>query len=121
MAIPSGSGTEVLKRAVQGYATNTDENAHAIFTSTSNHIYLIKSIIILHRYNVTDATVDLIVDPASGADYYLLKTQGVPAAGSFVWNDVFVLQGGDTLKFECSSAGTTGFDVLCTYIDQDWS
>ena len=121
MAIPSGSGTEVLKRAVQGYATNTDENAHAIFTSTSNHIYLIKSIIILHRYNVTDATVDLIVDTASGSDYYLLKGQGVPASGSFVWNDVFVLQGGDTLKFECSSAGTTGFDVLCTYIDQDWS
>ena len=43
MAIPSGSGTEVLKRASQGYTTNTDENAHAIFTSTSNHIYLIKN------------------------------------------------------------------------------
>ena len=36
MAIPSGSGTEVLKRASQGYTTNTDENAPAIFTSTSN-------------------------------------------------------------------------------------
>ena len=121
MAIPSGSGTEVLKSGSLGYSTTTDENAHALFTSTSNHIYLIKSIIILHRYNVTDATVDLIIDPASGADYYLLKNQSVPSNGTFVWNDVFVLQGGDTLKFECASSGTTGFDVLCTYIDQDWS
>ena len=121
MTIPTGSGTEVLKRATLGYATTTDENSHAIFTSTNNHIYLIKSIIILHRYNVSDATVDITVDPASGNDYYLLKGQGVPASGSFVWNDVFVVQGGDTLKFECASGGTTGFDVLCTYIDQDWS
>ena len=121
MTIPTGSGTEVLKRASLPYGTTTDKNAHAIFTSTSNHIYLIKSVIIQHRYSVNDAKVDLFVDPASGADYYIIKDTLVPSLSTFVWNDVFVLQGGDTLKFKCASAGTTGFDVLCTYIDQDWS
>ena len=53
-------------------------------------------------------------------DRFLLKKQSLPAESSFVYNDKVVISDGETLKFyRETSAGN--FDVVTSYILQDWS
>ncbi len=120
MAIPSGSGTEVLKRA---YIDAAGESEGTILTGVANHIMTVISIIVCENANLTDSQFDMYVDyNLGGTDLYLLRNQGVGSKGTFVWSDRFAITGTDKLHIEGSSvSGTSVFDVWCTYIDQDWS
>ena len=116
MAIPSGSGTEVLKRA---YLDNASTTEQSIFDGVANHIYTIISIVILERNNASGNTFDLAVDyNASGNRQLILIAQPVAKQETFVFNDKIVLTGTDKLRFLCSGGN---FDVWCSYIDQDWT
>jgi dTDP-glucose pyrophosphorylase len=63
-------------------------------------------------------TINIYVNDASN-NTQLLSAQAIGAYETFVWNDKFVMIGGDKLVVNCGSAANV--DFLCTYIDQDWS
>jgi len=114
MAIPSGSGTEVLKR-ITLHANNA--GFAEILSGTANHIYTILSII----YNssiTTTQNISIRVNDGS-TDIYLLQEHQVSSSyGSFVWNDKFVMEGDDDL--DVYNSGSNG-DWYVSYIDQDWT
>lgn len=117
MAIPSGSGTEVLKRASLHAVTNSYQ---AIITGTANHIYTILSVIFCEQGEAAEL-INMRVDvSASGSNQIrLLEQQTIGVFGTFVFNDKFVLSGTD--KLEVGTDGPANVDVYVSYIDQDWS
>ena len=113
MAIPSGSGTEVLKR-VTLHANNNATTE--ILSGTANHIYTVISIIFASRTGVTGAIGFRVNDGSN--DIQLLASESVGAYGTFVWNDKFVMAGDDDL--DVYNEHTDG-DWYVRYIDQDWT
>jgi hypothetical protein len=117
MAIPSGSGTEVLKR---GYFTVTDTTDTKIIDGVANHIYSVISIVITETAGNAE-TFGLFLDPsAAGTDYEIISlATALGADETFVFNDRLVLSGTDELNFK--AGGTCDIDIVITYIDQDWT
>ena len=127
MAIPSGSGTEVLKRTTIHAQSNTatafrwDGTMATTGTSTytvpTNHIITVISIIFNEQ---AGAGEDINLYMNDGANnIQLLQTQRLSGYETFVWNDRFVLTGGDKLVFNVGDSANV--DAICSYIDQDWS
>ena len=108
MAIPSGSGTEVLKRATK-HANNAAN--FTILSGTANHIYTIISIICAEE-STASGTISIKVNDGSN-DIKLVPNLTLGSRESFVFNDKFVLYPGDKLTMNC--------DWYVSYIDQDWT
>jgi len=137
MAIPSGSGTEVLKRTsimnlgggqtygdwwytnfTSAQITARDSSA----TVPTNHIITILSIIICDEETSSSYPFDMGVKPSGGSIMNLVKDQYVPNKGTFTWNDKIVLSSGDALLFRVNSDSSgDDFSVYISFIDQDWS
>ena len=117
MAIPSGSGTEVLKR---GTFTVTDTTDTKILDGVADHVYTVLSIAITETQGSAE-TFGLFLDPsAGGTDYEILSNATVLGADTtFVFNDRLVLSGTDELNFK--AGGTCDIDIVISYIDQDWT
>ena len=117
MAIPSGPGTEVLKR---GTFTVTDTTDTKILDGVANHIYTVLSIVITETAGA-DEVFGLFLDPsAGGTDYEIISlATALSADSTFVFNDRLVLSGTDELNFKAGA--TCDIDIVISYIDQDWS
>ena len=126
MAIPSGSGTEVLKRTTINSQSNTatafrwDGTMATTGTSTytvpANHIITVISIIFSEQGGAAESISLLLND---GTNNISLMDQSIPSLGTFIFNDKFVLTGGDKLTAVLSNSGNV--DILLSYIDQDWT
>lgn len=123
MAIPSGTGTEVLKRAYMHNLTNTFQ---PLITGVANHIYTVISVVYCELAGDSSNGIELYIDAggsdvtgSSGQDIYLLNEQHLGARDTFIFNDKIVLTGVDALKTRISTSANV--DVLITYIDQDFS
>ena len=121
MAIPSGSGTEVLKRATKNALNNATFSFGLVASGAdvnvgTNHIVTILSITI---HNTSGSTEVWRMDLNDGSDdIRMIGNENLTANTTFVWNDKFVLTSGDTLKL---TVGSQAFDIVISYIDQDWS
>ena len=117
MAIPSGTGTEVLTR---GTFTVTDTTDTKILDGTALHIYTVLSIVITETAGNAE-TFGLFVDPsAGGTDYEIISfATALAADATFIFNDRLVLVGTDELNFK--AGGTCDIDIVISYIDQDWT
>ncbi|BAQ86017.1 hypothetical protein [uncultured Mediterranean phage uvMED] len=113
MAIPSGSGTEVLKRVTQNGLNNTTTTALTVGT---DKICTILSIVITDMSS--GGTLRVEVSPLGSGSCFLAFAQTLPASGTFIFNDKFVLTATDVLKIQCTS---TDHDFYISYIEQDWS
>ncbi len=116
MAIPSGSGTEVLKRA----SIHALSDAWSpIITGVANHIYTVLSISACNNNGSTD-TANMRIDiSAAGSNQIVIFTeQSITAKATFVWNDRLILTGTDKLEVY-NTAGN--MDWFISYIDQDWT
>lgn len=127
MAIPSGSGTEVLKRTTI-HALTTNETAFrwdgtmattgtATYTVTANHIITVLNIIVAETTGSAE-NFNIYMHDGSNA-IHLLRNQSLGVKETFVWNDRLVLTGGDKLIVYTEAAAN--IDAVCNYIDQDWS
>ena len=118
MAIPSGSGTEVLKRVT---TTGDHDTAQTILTVAANHIYTILNISVCNNHGSNAETFYLYMTDGDNSDRIIYLTRNTALAGdaTFVWNDKFVLRPTDTLKL--TTAGASDLNILVSYIDQDWS
>ena len=125
MAIPSGSGTEVLYRG--GFVDPTTETAFRwdktnptsgtnTYTVPADHIITVISIIVLNDNSANARTFDMSMVQAS-ATFKLLEDQTVPSKGTFVFSDRIILVGGDKLLV----TSTDSLDFTYNFIDQDWS
>ena len=117
MAIPSGSGTEVLKRA-SGTTTATT----TILTVGTHKIVTVLSMLIRNGDGTNDT--DLYIKANDGsADrvlIYLGENTGKLLKGStFVMNDKIVLYPADTLII--TEDGSVTLTYWVSYIEQDWS
>jgi len=113
MAIPSGSGTEVLKRVTLHANSNTTTE---ILSGTANHIYTILSIVFCDTQGAS-GTISIRVNDGSN-NVYLLEDQAHSSKETFVWNDKFVMEGDDDLDVQNT---VTAGDWYVTFIDQDWT
>ena len=126
MAIPSGSGTEILTSTYihaqsdtastfrwDGTPATTGTTTYAV---PDHHIITILSIVFTEVDNNAEE-VDLYVNDGS-QDIYILRDAKVPAKGTFVWNDKLVLKAGHKLYVV---NGPANVDCYVSYIDQDWS
>ena len=126
MAYPTGTGTEVLKRTTIHAQSNTASSFRwdgtmattgtSSYTVTALHIITVLSIIVYEAAGVAEVISMYMYDGANNINMLL---QSIGSQETFVWNDRFVLIGGDKLIVNCSSSANV--DFLCTYIDQDWS
>ena len=130
MAIPSGSGTEVLRRGVIATQTTTatsfkfdgtnPSTGTSSYTVPANHIITMISIIICEAAGNPE-TFDLYMNDGA-SQIHFTSTTPLAASATFVWNDKFVLIGGDKLAIAMTAgAGGGDMDVYYTYLDQDWS
>jgi hypothetical protein len=121
MAIPSGSGTEVLKRH---FVTRNDTNEVTLLTGVANHIYTILSVIISETAG-NSQTFGLYLDPSAAGTNYEIIPIGTSIGGlqTFVFSDRLVLSGTDQLHFitDMTAGQSRKMDVVISYIDQDWT
>ena len=114
MAIPSGSGTEVLKVALTNGVTNAES---VVLTGVANHIYTILSVSVCETAGAAETFDMYIDDNAGGTDTEVLSDQAIGANETFVYNDRLVLSGTDNLCI--AAANASDLDVVVSYIDQD--
>ncbi len=117
MAIPSGSGTEVLKNYVQAQLTNS---AVKIIDGEANHIYTVLSITVCETAGAAE-TFNLYMwdSGATNNIVEILSDQALGANETFVFNDRLVLSGTQELTF--IMGGTADVDLTVSYIDADWT
>ena len=110
MAIPTGAGTEVLKRITLHANNNTWTE---VLSGSADHIYTILSIIFCDEQGAT-GTIAIRINDGSN-DISILSGQATGSSATFVWNDKFVLSEDDDLDVYNS---VTSGDWYITYIDQ---
>ena len=130
MAIPSGSGSEVLKSGTIHAGSNTitefklDGSYETAAANTSdsavptNYIITVLNIIISNHADDADEKVNLYVYNGS-TDIWLLNEQVLNRQETFVWNEKLVLQPTWKLKAKTVTAGNV--DYTYSYIVQNWS
>ncbi len=122
MAIPSGSGTEIIKTATLHAMSNTVSDVFGstvAATSTpvpANHIYIVLSMTFQEMGGAAEHLF-LYVNNGSSDIYFI--NNALPASSCFVWNDKFAVAAGHSLRTKTDSSANV--DVYCTYIDQDWT
>ena len=131
MAIPSGSGTEVLRRNsinTQSTTATSIDWAQAVQTAAGNSsgttavpanvIITILSVFFINRSG-SDRWFDMKIERAvSGSSIRLLVEHTIANKECFAWNDKFVLRENDVLQFDASGGDT---DIHLSYIWQDWT
>ena len=114
MAIPSGSGTEVLKVA-KIHAMS--DSASTLITGVANHIYTVININFTNMSG-SDELIDMYIQEG-GVSYMILREAPIANKATFMYNDKLVLSGAQTLKANLATSGDC--DVWVSYIDQDWT
>ena len=127
MAIPSGTGTECLRR---GQAITLTNGATAFLfdggnmtvgtnsaTVPANHIITFISITFCETGNAAELMHLYLNDGTNNLQ--LLQDHPLAAYATFVWNTKFAMIGGDKLSTQMGSSADV--DVYYTYLDQDWS
>ena len=126
MAIPSGSGTEVLQR---GYVATQSTDVTALrwdgtaptlgtdtYTVPANHIITVISVLLCETVGNAE-TFNMYAHDGTN-QIWMLQDQALAAYATFVYNDKFVVQGGDYVRVGASAGDV---DVYYSYLDQDWS
>jgi hypothetical protein len=146
MALPTGSGSETL----QSHLFRQVNGNQPLIYGVQHHVYTVKTVIV-HCIALSATVNNGFLlckghdghDGASGSQMFLSKFN-LQVGQTFVWSDVFSFNGVEpsgTNAFSASEqiaiAGQTGsavqefqfgvdsasdtYDILITYIDQDWS
>jgi|21_taG_2_1085346.scaffolds.fasta_scaffold00662_2 hypothetical protein len=112
---PSGIGSEVLRR-VQFNGLGDSENT--ILTVGTDMIITVLTLTICDIAGASGKQSTIFFSPDGSGACYLSYLVPLPANGTFVWNDKFVLTETDILKISCSS---TNHDIYCSYIEQEFA
>jgi len=111
--MPTGSGSERLRRATIQTLNNDNQT---ILTGVAGHIYTMLLIKATDQNNNAQTLTCWMNDGTQNISIF--ESVSLPAYGTFVFSDRFVLEEDDTLTVHNSGANT---DWLISYIDQDWT
>ena len=116
MAIPSGSGTEVIK--VKALASQNAAWVDLLGGSdtVADHIYILLSLTIANTHGSSDEIFSMKVTGTNAVA--LIEQQSVPSQSTFIFNDKMAIIGADDLEIWNN---VTTLNYYLTYIDQDWS
>ncbi len=113
MAIPTGSGTEVLKLTTKDGVAGVA--GHVLITGVANHIYTVLSISITEMEGDTGKKFSIRI-----GDINVVFERAINGRETFVWNDRLVISGATDLSVYLHES-SNAFDMTCSYIDQDWT
>jgi hypothetical protein len=116
MAIPDGSGSEVLKVFVSNVTTNTEQ---LLISGIADHIYSVLSVTVCETGDAAETFEMYVADNGGATDHHYLKDQALGAKETFVWNERIVISGTDQLIVKCPAS--CAISITCSYIDQDWT
>ena len=131
MAYPTGSGSEILRRgSINSQVTaetafrfdGTDPTTGTTsYTVPANHIITMLSITFCEQNDQTAATISLYANKGHGSlpQINFIVDQLIGFRQTFIFNDKFVLIGGDNLRV--NSVASSNFDIWYSYVDQNWS
>ena len=128
MAIPSGSGSEILQRGWYENLSSTDifamfDGTVATTTNTNavptNKIVTVLNITATNMSGTYEELLNIRVEYGGSTIIYLVYNQPIPLKKTFVYNDKIVLHPTDQLAFNCDSAAAVDFSF--NYIIQDWT
>ena len=127
MAIPGSSdGQEVLRRG--GITGQSNDPTSFDFTGglptvgdetdtvAANHIITVLNIIFCET---SGGEEQILMYQNTTQTIYLMYNQVIGGYKTFIWNDKFVLTGGQSLVVNMASSTTV--DIWYSYLDQDWS
>ena len=115
MAIPSGSGTEVIKRVA---LESVNGNSAAVnLTCPADHILIVTTIHVTENGNAAELLT--IYKGGNSVDCRLTRKVALPAYGTYIHDSKFAMHPADTLIVYADSSSV--LDIHITYIDQDWS
>jgi hypothetical protein len=127
MALPTGSGSEILRRGQVDVQSTTETTL--LFTgaattagASGNTVPALHIVTMLSMSfcNTTADSMTLSMWNYGGSVYTTyFQNQKISGYETFVWNDRFVLQAGDSLRINGIGSGTC--DVNYSFIDQDWT
>ena len=127
MAIPSGSGTEVLKSHRVLAGTDSWVDLIPVADCDVNKIVTVLSIIVMNGSASTE-DLSLGIFTYNGSAYAnesrYVNTHSIATKQTFVWNDKFVLTAADSSNrqvLRAISENAGDFDYHTSYIVQDWS
>jgi len=116
MAIPDGSGSEVLKVFVSNVTNNTEQ---LLISGIADHIYSVLSVTVCETGDAAETFEMYVADNGGTTDHHYLKDQALGAKETFVWNERIVISGTDQLIVKCPAS--CAISITCSYIDQDWT
>ena len=119
MAIPSGAGTEVIKRGHLLGSSITGSATVLLVGASAVHMNTVLSVTMCNTESDTDITVDMYVEIGGSTAVYILKDQAIGAKETFIFNDRLVLEGLDELIVDFGGS-SPDVDVYISYIDQEW-
>ena len=127
MALPTGSGSEILRRGIVDVQSTTETSllftgAKTAAAASGNTVPALHIITMLNMSfcNTTASSMTLSMWVYGDSVYSTyFSAQTIASNSTFVWNDRFVLQAGDSLRINGVGSGTC--DVNYSFIDQDWS
>ena len=115
MALPTGSGSEILKR-LEGTNSDTGNTGAVVLTVAALHIVSILSITMTNTTG-TQSRISISLD--NGTKRYVAKLIYVDPYLTFAFNEKMVLEAGDILRLHEHSAQS--IDYWVSYIEQNWS
>ena len=128
MAIPSGSGSEILCRgsvhalSTQATALKFDGTANS---SAGTNTATVPSLNIITLLSISFAeasasadTINMVINDGSN-DIYILKVQSLPSNSTFVYSEKLVIGAGD--KVTVFTDLSANVDIWYSYIKQDWT
>lgn len=130
MALPTGSGSELIQSAHFSGIGATSGGITDLITGVDLHIYTVLSVIITNKTTRDNDTLNLYLYGYGGGnneDLYYLYQKVAGSKETFVWNDKFSFHGKGSnsgvqkLRFGTAGDNASSFDVHVTYIDQDWT
>ena len=117
--IPSGSGSERLCRASISVLNNSWQEILGTTTSgQAGHIYTILSVICCNKTSSASVIAMRVNTGSNDIELIPANEARLPAYGTFVFNDKFVLEEDDDLDVYNNASDC---DWYVTYIDQDWT
>ena len=113
MAIPSGSGSEVLKRSTfSNLATGSSQADKTFIDGVANHIYTVISIIACSK-QAGAANFGIEVWSAGSTECGIVTSYSLPGYATYVWNDKFIISGTDELRLAWAGSD---LDVSVQYL-----
>tara|TARA_Y100000034_G_C6665757_1_gene292047 strand:+ start:66 stop:401 length:336 start_codon:yes stop_codon:yes gene_type:complete len=111
MAIPSGSGTEVLKNH-EGIPSNT---AVTLTAGTNKVITIVNMVFHASQSNASKLYMTL----NNGSTNYQLLYKILPGYSTYVWNETIVLTPGNLVTI--NEVNNYAMPTWISYIEQDWT